>query len=306
MGFIKAVVQFFMVVFGVVTLVFLVLRLTPGDPIETILGEQPQNIAPDMRKRLESDLGLDLPAHQQLLSYYAKLAHLDLGYSFTQKKPVKTLIGDALPSTLFLALSASFLANIFGLFIGAVAALAQKRALSRFLIFYSSFFQSLPTFWVGPLLIIAFALHWPGLPVSGFDEPLGLVLPSITLALGMSGLLARACQEAFEQCLKSDYIRTARAKGLPEWVVVLKHILPNALPPLVVISSLQLGHLLAGALVTETVFDWPGIGSLMYDAVSQRDYPMIQGIVIVVATSYVFINTLADRVAARFSIQGSL
>jgi len=295
------ILQSLMVVVGVATLVFLALRLAPGDPVDLILGDQPELASAETRAKIRHELGLDLPIAVEWAHFMKRASVLDLGNSLTQQKPVRSLIAERLPNTLMLALAASLLANAAGLLIGAAAALRPRGITSKALFWLSSLFQSMPSFWIGPFLIIAFALHWPGLPVSSFDEASGIILPAITLALGMTGILARACEESMAFCLRSDYVRTARSKGLSETTVVLKHVLPNALPPLIIISSLQLGHLIAGAIVTETIFDWPGMGTLMYDAISQRDYPTVQGIVLVIAIGYVALNLAADLIAARFS-----
>jgi ABC-type dipeptide/oligopeptide/nickel transport system permease component len=288
------------------TLVFFALRLAPGDPVDLILGESPESMAlnSSARSELRHRLGLDIPAPRALLQFFSQTLRGDLGMSLVKNKPVATLIAERLPYTALLALAACLLANFIALPAGIAAALSRKRV-GNALIASAVFTQSLPAFWLAPLLVAAFSLQWPWLPVSGAGTVAHLLLPTLTLAAALFGPLARATQEALSQTLATDYIRAARAKGLSEAAVICRHALPNALPPLAVVSALQFAHALGGALITETLFDWPGLGTLLMDALLARDYPVVQGIVLVTGLSYVIINATADALVERFTAGGA-
>ncbi len=255
-------------------LVFFVLRTVPGDPVDLMLGE---NAVPLQQSVLRHRLGLDKPLSAQWIEFARGLARADLGESLLQRRKVATLIFERLPNTLLLALAAAFLANAVGVPVGTWAAYRPKGALARASFALSTLFLALPTFWLGPLLVILFSLRWPWLPVSAFHEPTALILPALTLATGMTAVICRTTFAAVSACLGATYLQSARAKGASERRVLFFHALPNAATPVLMVSSLQFGNLLAGAVVTEAVFDWPGIGGLAFDAISSRDYPTVQG-----------------------------
>ncbi len=283
-------------ILGVSFLVFLVLRIVPGDPVDLMLGE---TAAPTSRSALRAQLDLDKPIGEQFVHYVKGLAQGNLGVSLTRAKPVTKLIGQALPYTLLLALSASAFANLIGIPAGVFAAYRPRRRPAKSIFAASIIASALPVFWLGPLLVIAFALRWPWLPISAFSSWSGLLLPTVAVGVGGAAHISQTTRAAVMEVLQSDFIRTARAKGASDARVLFRHALPVASRPLITVSALQFGHLLAGAVITETVFDWPGLGKLTYDALMQRDYPTIQGSVLVVTIIYVVLNLLTDLALDR-------
>ncbi|ROR32305.1 nickel ABC transporter permease [Inmirania thermothiophila] len=279
------------VVAGVVLVVFLLIHLVPGDPVEAMLGEGAT--AAD-RAALRRDLGLDRPLAEQLAAYLGGLARGDLGVSLYARRPVAELVAERLPATLELAAAGLAVALLLALPLGVVAAVRRGGWPDRTAMAFSLAGISIPNFWLGPLLMLLFSLRLGWLPVSGREGPASLVLPALTLGTGLAAVLARMVRASLLEVLAEDYIRTARAKGLPERAVILRHGLRNALLPVATLLGLQLGALLAGAVITETVFSWPGIGSLTVEAIRRRDYPLVQGCVLVIALAYVAVNTLTD------------
>ena len=284
------------VVFGVITLVFFLIHLVPGDPVEVMLGESSQ--AAD-RAALRHALGLDAPLAVQFGRYLSGLAGLDLGQSLHSKRPVAELLAQRLPATLELAVAALVVALTLALPLGIMAALRPGTVWDRAAMGFAMLGISIPNFWMGPLLILVFSLWLGWFPVSGRDGPASLVLPALTLGTAMAAILSRMVRATLLEVLSEDYIRTARAKGLGEREVVLRHALRNTLLPLTTLLGLQLGALLAGAVITEIVFAWPGIGQLTIEAIQRRDYPLVQGCVLLISLSYVVVNTLTDIVYAR-------
>lgn len=280
-----------MVVLGVCTLVFLLIHLVPGDPVEAMLGERAQ--AAD-RAALRAALGLDLPLWEQYRRYLAGLLHLDLGVSFLDQRPVATILGERLPATLRLAVAALGIAVVIALPLGVLAARYRGTAVDSAAMSLSLVGISVPNFWLGPLLILVFSLWLGWTPVSGDEAPASIVLPAITLGTALAAILARMVRASMLEVLGEDYVRTARAKGLGEAAVLWRHALRNAWLPVLTVIGLQLGGLLAGAVITETVFAWPGIGSLLVDAIKARDFPVVQGCVLLISLAYVLVNTLTD------------
>lgn len=281
------------VVLGVCTLVFLLIHLVPGDPVEAMLGENAQ-VAD--REALRQALGLDRPLGEQYLAYLQRLARLDLGLSFQDRRPVAAILGERLPATLELTLAALALALLLALPLGVLAAHHRGSPLDSGAMGLSLVGISIPNFWLGPLLILVFSLWLGWTPVSGREGPASLILPALTLGTGMAAILARMVRGSILEVLGEDYVRTARAKGLSERRVLWGHALRNAWLPILTLIGLQLGGLLGGAVITETVFAWPGIGSLLVEAIQSRDYPVVQACVLLVSLSYVFVNTLTDLV----------
>jgi len=279
------------VVLGVCTLVFLLIHLVPGDPVEAMLGERAQ--AAD-RAALRAALGLDLPLWEQYQRYLVGLLHLDLGVSFLDQRPVVTILGERLPATLRLALAALGIAVVIALPLGVLAARWRGTAVDSAAMSLSLVGISVPNFWLGPLLILVFSLWLGWTPVSGDEAPTSIVLPAITLGTALAAILARMVRASMLEVLGEDYVRTARAKGLGETAVLWRHALRNAWLPVLTVIGLQLGGLLAGAVITETVFAWPGIGSLLVDAIKARDFPVVQGCVLLISLAYVLVNTLTD------------
>lgn len=248
------------VIFGVCTLVFLLIHLVPGDPVEAMLGESAR---PADRQALRAALGLDRPLAEQYLHYLGGLARLDLGRSFQFERPVADLLAERIPATLELTGAALALALAVAVPLGVLAARNQGRALDSGAMGFSLLGISLPNFWLGPLLILVFSLWLGWTPVSGRDGPVSLILPAVTLGSGLAAILARMVRSSVLEVLGEDYIRTARAKGLSEAAVIRCHALRNAWLPVLTLVGLQLGGLLGGAVITETVFAWPGVGSLL-------------------------------------------
>lgn len=281
----------FLVMLGACTLVFLLLHLVPGDPVDAMLGETAR--AAD-RAALRAALGLDAPLWQQYIDYLTGLIQLDLGDSLREQRPVTSILAERLPPTLILASASLILALVIAIPLGVVAARHQHRPLDRLAMGFSLVGVAVPNFWLGPLLILVFSLWLGWTPVSGMQQPASLMLPAITLGTALAAVLARMVRNSVLEVLGDDYIRTARAKGLSESVVLRRHALRNAWLPVLTLIGLQLGALLAGAVITETIFDWPGVGSLMVEAIQARDFPVVQGAVLLIAALYVLVNTATD------------
>jgi peptide/nickel transport system permease protein len=276
---------------GALTLVFVLIHLIPGDPVEVMLGETATSAD---KQELRRNLGLDQPLLTQYRNFLANLASGDLGRSLYEQAGVAEIIGARLPATLQLALCAMIAALVISFSLAILAAANRGRWPDRAALLFSLFGLSLPNFWLGPLLMIAFSIQLGWTPVSGRGGISHLVLPALTLGLGMAAILTRILRASLLQVMNEDFVRTARAKGLAEKQVWLKHMLRNALMSVVTIMSLQFGALLAGSLITETIFSWPGIGRLTVQAIQTRDYPLVQGCVLVIAVSYVLVNFLTD------------
>jgi len=283
------------VVLGVAILVFLLIHLIPGDPVDVMLGESAQ--AAD-RAALRQAMGLDLPVPVQLINYLDGLARLDLGRSLYSQRPIIGLLAERLPATLELTAVSLAFTLALALPLGLLAAARRDSAWDHGAMSFSLIGVSIPHFWLGPLLIMVFSLWLGWLPVSGREGPGAVVLPALTLGMAMSAILARMIRSSVLEVLNEDYIRTAYAKGLSRRQVVLRHALPNALLPVITILGLQLGGLLAGAVITETVFSWPGIGLLTIEAIQTRDYPVVQACVLLISLTYVLVNSLTDLVYA--------
>jgi peptide/nickel transport system permease protein len=279
--------------FGAVTLVFFLIHLVPGDPVEAMLGETANGAD---KEELRRSLGLDQPILGQFGNFLAGLLKLDLGRSLYEQSGVTQLIATRLPATIELTLCAMIAAIIISFPLAFAAAINKNQTSDRLALLFSLLGLSMPNFWLGPLLMIVFAIQLGWAPVSGRDSWLSIVLPALTLGLGMAAILTRILRTGLLEVIGADYVRTARAKGLSESRVWLKHTLRNALLSVVTIMSLQFGSLLAGSIITETVFSWPGIGRLTVQAIQTRDYPLVQGCVLVIAVSYLLVNFLTDIV----------
>jgi len=279
------------VLFGVVLLTFLLVHSVPGDPVEVMLGESASSAD---RMQLRSDLGLDQPIYVQFGVYLNKLAHGDLGVSIHSKKPIVDLLAERLPATAKLALLALSFAILIGLPLGVVAALRVNQWPDKLANFISLSISAMPHFWMGPMLMMVFALWLGLLPVSGMERSVAIILPALTLGFGLAAILTRMTRASMLEVLHEDFVRTARAKGLAERSVVLRHVLRAALLPIVTVLGLQLGSLLAGTVITETIFSWDGIGRLLVESIEKRDYPVTQACVLVVALVYVMVNLATD------------
>ncbi len=284
------------VVFGVLLLTFLLVHLVPGDPVEVMLGESAT--AAD-RSQLRAELGLDQPLPQQFFHYLGSLGHGDFGRSIHTRAEISGLLAERIPATARLALLALAIASAVGLPLGVVAALRHQQWSDRLATLFALSLSAMPHFWLGPLLMLVFALWLGWLPVSGMESSTAIILPALTLACGLAAILTRMTRASLLETLSEDFVRTARAKGLPGSLVVLRHALKPALLPVVTVVGLQLGSLLAGAVITETVFGWDGVGRLLVESIEKRDYPVTQACVLVIALTYVLVNLLTDLVYAR-------
>ena len=280
---------------AVATLVFSLIHLIPGDPVLIMLGEgaQPADV-----EELRRSLGLDRPFVEQYLRYVGGLVRGDLGRSLHFDEPVAQLIARHYPATIELALAAMVLALVVALPLGMLAAYRRGSWLDRGARLFSLAGVSMPNFWLGPIAILLFSIQLGWLPVSGRGGWRHLVLPAATLGLALAALLTRMVRAALGEELGKPYLVTARAKGLGGARVATRHALKNALVPVVTVVGLQFGSLLTGAILTETIFGWPGLGRLLIQAIRLRDYPLVQGAVLLIAVTYVAVNLVTDLVYA--------
>jgi peptide/nickel transport system permease protein len=276
---------------GVATAVFIMARLLPGDPASLRLGVFANQEQVDI---LRQQLGLDQPLPVQYLDFLGGLARLDLGTSVKFGDPVAVEIGSRLPYTAELALVALGIAVVLGVAGGTVAALRRNSLVDLAISAVSVLGISMPTYWLGLMLIVVMGVQLRLLPIAGADSPSSVILPGFTLGLVAVGLIARMTRSSLLEVLGQDYVRTARAKGVAPARVVVVHALRNALVPILTAIGLQLGALMGGAVITESVFGWPGVGRLLLDSISARDYPMIQGLVLLFAVTYIVVNLLVD------------
>jgi peptide/nickel transport system permease protein len=290
-SFIKKILNFATVIFGVLLLTFLLIHLVPGDPVEVMLGESASTAD---GAALREELGLNQPLIIQFGQYLNKLAHGDLGQSIHTKTPITELIKARYPATVKLAIVALVLGLLIGVPMGIYAALHAGHWQDFVITLISVRLSAMPAFWLGPLLMLLFAVWLGWLPVSGMDNQASIILPALTLGFGLSAILTRMTRTSLLEVLNDDYIRTARAKGLSERTVIFRHALRAALLPIITIVGLQMGSLLAGTVITETIFSWDGIGRLLVESIEKRDYPVTQACVLIVALSYVLINLVTD------------
>lgn len=277
----------------VLTLVFVMIHIVPGDPVEQMLGE---GAAPGAAAQLRHSLGLDQPLGLQYSHYLLGLFRGDLGQSFKFQAPVRQIIFERYPATLQLAFLALLVCAAIAIPAGVLAAHRRGQTPDRLIGVFTLFGLAIPNFALGPLLILLFSIEIGLLPVSGRNGLGSYVLPAATLGAALAAILTRMVRGAMLEELSADYIRTARAKGLSTTAVLFRHGLRNALIPIITILGLQFGTLLAGTIVTETIFSWPGIGRLTVQAISARDYPLLQGCILVISLSYVLVNLLTDAI----------
>ncbi|MCL6451898.1 MAG: ABC transporter permease [Acetobacteraceae bacterium] len=270
---------------------FLLLYLVPGDPVRTVLGP---DVSPEDIEAYRHELGLDRPLATQFLNFLARIIRGDLGTSIYWRMPVAQLLAARIPATIELALAAFLWAMTVGIMTGVISALRRDTAADLTSTTVAVLGMSVPIFWLGLMLMLVFSVELRWLPTTGREGLRHLILPAVTLGARATALISRMTRSAVLEVVSMDYVRTARAKGLSERVVVYKHVLRNALIPVVTIMGLQLGQLLGGAVVTETVFAWPGIGKLIVDAVKNRDFPVVQAGVLFMASVFVLINMLVD------------
>ena len=287
----KRVLMLIPVLIGVSLIVFTLMQLSPGDPAMIILGAQ---AAPEDIAILREEMGLNDPLVVQFFRFLLGMFRLDFGTSYKDGMPVLTKLLEALPYTAQLTFSAVLLALLVGIPAGIISATKQYSIFDRIATVAALIGFSTPNFWLSIMLILVFSVNLQWLPVSGTGTILHLVLPSIALGLQSAAVFTRMTRSSMLEVLNMDYIRTARAKGLSERVVILKHALKNALIPVITVVGLQIGLLFGGAILTETVFAWPGVGRLMIDSIRAKDTPVVQGGVIFTASIFVFINLLVD------------
>jgi ABC-type dipeptide/oligopeptide/nickel transport system permease component len=276
---------------GVTLVVFALIRLVPGDPARLVLGLQASE---EEVQRLRVQLGLDQPLPVQYARFLARLLQGDLGRSVVTGEPVLREIGARLPATVQLAVTSTVVATLAGVAAGVVSATRQYSWWDYAVMTVALFGISLPVFWLGLMLMLLFSVHLRWLPAGGYGTPAHLVLPTVTLAAFSVAIIARMTRSSLLEVLHQDYVRTAWAKGLNSRAVVLRHALKNALIPVVTVIGLQFGGLLGGAILTETVFAWPGMGRLLVGAIVARDYPVVQGTVLVFAALFTLVNLAVD------------
>lgn len=279
------------ILWGAVSIVFVVLRLIPADPALLILGS---DATQDEIQALRTQMGLDRPLIAQYGIFLTDLLRLDFGDSYRLQRDAMSLVLERLPATLELAFAALAIALIVGIPFGVLAALKVNRMADRIVSVLSLIAQSLPSFWVGIVFILIFARMLHLLPSAGTGTPAHLILPAITLALPLLAILVRMTRSGLLEVIHEGYVQTARAKGLSERIVIFPHAIRNALIPIVTIVGLQFGQLLGGAVIVEMVFSWPGVGRMLIDSIGQRDYNLVQAVIVLIATGFVLINLVVD------------
>lgn len=284
------------VALGVVTLVFFLIHLLPGDPVDMILGETAPAVD---RAALRSALHLDRPILWQYGHFLSEIARGNLGTSFSTQQPVLQIIVARYPATLELAIAATLIALFIAIPLGIVSALLRDSLADHAILLFSLLGASMPGFWVGPLLIIVFSLQLDLLPVSGRSGIASLILPAVTLGIGMAAVLTQLARSSLLEVMHAEFVLSAKAKGLSQRSVILKHAFRCALIPIVTVVGLQVGALLTGTIITETIFSWPGLGRLTIQAIQSRDYPLVQGCILFTAMTYLFVNLLVDLFYAK-------
>ena len=288
----RRLLQMIPITFGILTLVFSLIHLIPGDPAVQIAGE---NARPEDVQQVRAALGLDKPLATQYLNYLVRLAHGDLGKSFQTNESVTKSILSRYPATIQLAFGSMFVALLVAFPLGIISAIYRNSWIDNVARFFALVGVSMPSFWFGPLLIIAFAIKHEWLPVSGRDEGLkSLVLPSVTMGLALAAILTRMIRVSLADELGQLYVTTAVAKGVSRVKAIFRHALKNALIPVITVLALQFGSLLTGAIITEQIFSWPGLGRLLITSIATRDYPQVQASILVIALTYILVNFISD------------
>lgn len=279
------------ITFGIITLVFSLIHLIPGDPAVQIAGE---NARPQDVLAVRKALGLDQPLWTQYVHYLGRIVRGDLGTSFQTGESVTAQIRTRYPATLQLAFGAMFIALLVAFPLGIISAIYRNSWIDNLARFFALIGVSMPSFWFGPLLIIAFAINREWFPVSGRDGLRSLVLPSLTMGLALAAILTRMIRTSLADELTQLYVTTAVAKGVTRAQAIFRHALKNALIPVITVVALQFGSLLTGAIITEQIFSWPGLGRLLLQSISTRDYPQVQASILVIALTYIFVNFASD------------
>jgi peptide/nickel transport system permease protein len=279
------------VLFAVSTIVFFLIHAIPGDPVDLIAGDR---ALPMDRVMLAHDLHLDEPVYKQYGRFIGGLMSGDWGKSLYDSRPVLSHIKDKFGSTFILALCAMAIAIGIALPAGIISSIRRGSGFDQGAMFLSLIGISVPAFWLGPVLILIFSVKLGVLPISGRESLVSLILPSITLGAALAAMLSRLTRSSMLEEIRREYVTTARAKGLSERSVIFKHALKNALNPIITIIGLQTAALLAGTVITEKIFSWPGVGMLLMDSIGRRDYPLVQGCILVISFAYVIVNTITD------------
>lgn len=279
------------VLLGVTFIVFTIMSFTPGDPAQLILGE---NAPPEAIEELRAEMGLDDPFLVQYFRFVGNALRGDFGRSYRTKRPVFTEIFARFPNTLVLTVVAVAIAVAIGIPVGIISATKQYSLMDSISMIGALLGVSMPNFWLGSMLILGFAVGLGWLPFAGFEGASSIILPAITLGTGAAAIITRMTRSSMLEVIRQDYIRTARAKGVAEKKVINKHALKNALIPVITVVGLQFGYLLGGAVLTETVFSWPGVGRLLVEAIRQKDTPTVLASVVFMATTFSFVNLLVD------------
>ena len=280
------------VLLGLTLLVFSMVHLVPGDPAEMMLGESAvsQEVIDNMREQL----GLNRPLHEQYLGYLAGLGRGDLGTSFLARRSVAEMIGRVLPSTIYLTFAGLGVAILLGVLLGVAAAVKHNSWLDNLTMVFALIGVSMPSFWLGLMLIFTFSLQLGWFPATGSGGIERLVLPAVTLGFAGSAVIARMVRSSMLEVFSQDYVRTAMAKGLGQGTIIVKHVLKNAMIPVLTVIGLEFGRLLSGTVVIEVVFSRPGIGRLLVDSILKKDFIVVQGVVLLSACFYLFVNLLVD------------
>ncbi|MBN1381676.1 MAG: ABC transporter permease [Deltaproteobacteria bacterium] len=316
----KRLIRLIPVLLGISVIVFLMISLTPGDPVEIMLGDQ--QVTPEMEQAMRRDMGLDLPIHERFVRFLYNAAQGNFGRSFFHRRPVMEVIMERLPATIELTLCAMLMAIVVAIPLGVLAAVKKGTVYDRASVVMAMIGISMPGFWFGIILIILFAIHLQWLPVSGrstfalrvpsitgmllidtllagrldsfIDAVKHLILPTLTLGLAMAATLMQVTRASMMDVLQQDYILFAEAKGLKRHRVIFLHALKNALIPTITVAAIQTGQLLGGNMIIETIFGWPGVGSLVVKAIFTRNYPLVQAAVLIYVVIYVLMNFIAD------------
>jgi len=289
--FLKRLLGLLPTLLAVAVLVFLFVHMLPGDPARLAAGP---DAGPETIELVRKDLGLDKPLVAQFYDFFGRMLHGDFGHSMRTRRPVSTEIAERFMPTLWLTLASMAWSVVFGMTIGIASAVFRNRWPDRLGMILAVSGISFPAFALGMLLMQIFSVELGWLPTVGADTWRHYILPSITLGAAVAAVMARFTRASFVEVMQEDFVRTARAKGLSEWVVIAKHCLRNALIPVVTMMGLQFGFLLGGSIVVETVFNWPGLGRLLVDAVGMRDYPVIQTLVLLFSLEFILINLVVD------------
>jgi peptide/nickel transport system permease protein len=282
---------------GVSVIVFVIMVNTPGDPVLVRIGLDP-NVSPEKVEAVRRELGLDQPIYVQYFRYLERLLQGDLGYNIRTGRPVAQDIAEAFPKTIILAVTSLLLAIVIGVTAGIISAKKQYSKIDDVVSVVSLLAAAIPNFWLALVLILVFSFWLKITPISGYGTPMHLILPTIALGSALAGTITRFTRSNLLEIIRQDFIRTARAKGLKDRVVIIRHALKNALIPIITVVGLQFGTLLSGAFFVEAVFAYPGLGRLAVQAILQKNYPVIQGAILVVSISFVLINLLIDIIYA--------